>query len=79
MALNLHGEEPEDEIVDHPTKQGIALIQPSLAKGYPFLFFMLRTKRKSDIGRSSTHARVTQSDITLRKMSEHQAMIEITW
>ena len=46
MAVNLHGEKPEDKIVDHPTKQGIALIQPSLAKEYPFLFFMLRKKKE---------------------------------
>ena len=46
MALNLHGEEPEDEIVDHPTKQGIALIQPSLVKGRYFYFFMLRKKKE---------------------------------
>ena len=53
MALNLHGEEPEDKIVDHPTKQGIALIQPSLVKGYPYLFFMLR-KKKEECHRSVT-------------------------
>ena len=39
MALNLHGEEPEDKIVDHPTKQGVALIQPSLVKGISISIF----------------------------------------
>ena len=46
MAVNLHGEEPEYKIVDHPTKQGVALIQPSLVMGYPCLFFMLRKEKE---------------------------------